>query len=465
MSGFGQHGDPLRHLAEFGDRPACLDGTTRKTFADLAATAEEAASVLESAAPPRRAVVAIEARHSLDALAAILACHRTRSVALPIPPEIPESERCVRLRTGSADGILSGSSGAFAYSPFPDAGPRDAPAFDRLAERDAAGLILFSSGSTGRPKAMLHDLGALLARFAHLRPREERTLLLLLPDHIGGLDSAFRCLFGGSSIVLPEARTPEAAGAAIQQHRATVLPASPTFLNLMLMEKIPERFDCASLRVIAYGAETMPPALLDRLAAAFPNADLQQKFGTSETGAVRIKSTARDSLFFSVADPDTEWKIVDGELWLKTPARILGYLNTDDTGLEADGWYRTGDFAEPGPGGTLRIIGRKDTVINVGGRKVHPAEVEAALAETPGIAACRVFANEDPLLGQTVACEIVPSGESPPLGWKRHLRRHLSGRLPPWKQPAKVSLRDRIDIGARLKQTPSQDPQDPADPA
>ena len=448
---------PLRQLCEFGEHTACSDANGRRTFADLIATVRLAEDALAAAGLPERSVVALEVPQSIDGLAALLACHATRMIALPLPPGMPAEERAARLRTASADGILSGDSRSFQYRSLPDPAPPKATAFSGLEERGAAGLILFSSGSSGRPKAMLHDLDALLGRFVGLRPRNERTLLLLLPDHIGGLDAAFRCLFAGSTLVLPEARTPQGAGEAIQHHRATVLPASPTFLNLMLLERIPERFDCGSLRVIAYGAEAMPPALLRRLAAAFPDVDLQQKFGTSETGAVRIKSAARDSLFFSITDPGTDWRIVDGELWLKTPARILGYLNAEDNALEADGWYRTGDLAEAGPNDTLRITGRVDTVINVGGQKVHPAEVEAALADIPGVAACRVFAREDPVLGQTVACEIVSSGENPPAGWKRHLRRHLRDRLPAWKQPARVTVRETLALNERLKQAPAGD--------
>ena len=102
----------------------------------------------------------------------------------------------------------------------------------------------------------------------------------------------------------------------------------------MLLAHAHEAHDCSSIEIIAYGAEAMPQPLLDRIADAFPSAQLQQKFGTSETGAIRVKSTQRKSLFFQIADADTEWKIVDDELWLKTPSRILGYLNADDTSLE-----------------------------------------------------------------------------------------------------------------------------------
>lgn len=367
----------------------------------------------------------IQTASTFEGLAQLLAIANTNHIALPLPPDIPQAEQA-QMRDVAAH----------------------SPLYDRLS---GSGLILFSSGTSGQPKGMLHDLTALLNRFEPVGPRGDRTLQLLLIDHIGGLDAALRCLCAGSTLVIPEARTPEAAGRAIEAHRVNILPASPTFLNLMLMNGVPEQYDCRSVEIIAYGAEAMPQPLLERLGRAFPNADLQQKFGTSETGAVRIASSAKNSLFFRIKDPGTEWKIVDDELWLKTPSRILGYLNADESSLEADGWYRTGDLVEEGPGGSIRIIGRQSGTINVGGQKVHPAEVEAVLMEIEGIQACTVYGEPDPITGQRVACEIVSSEARDLRDWKRAIRTHCRGKLAPWKIPASVKVGETLNVNSRLK--------------
>jgi len=193
--------------------------------------------------------------------------------------------------------------------------------------------------------------------------------------------------------------------------------------------------------------------VLTRLAAAFPNAKLQQKFGTSETGAIRIKSADNESLFFRIEDSDTEWKIVEDELWLKTPSRILGYLNAADDKLEADGWYRTGDLVESDDNENLRIIGRASAMINVGGQKVHPAEVEAVLNTIEGIEAVHVFGKNDPITGSSVACEIVTSEEKELRTWKRAIRNHCRGKLAPWKIPSQIILSDGLSVTKRLKQS------------
>ncbi len=415
----------LKRLSTFGSKTACIEAGKTWTFADLLEAIKEAGND-----PGPERVVPISTASTVEGLARLLAIADTRHIALPLPPELPQAEE---ERMLSVAGI----------------GQRALPnLYNKLS---CSGLVLFSSGTSGEPKGMLHALPALLKRFETVRPREDRTLQLLPIDHIGGLDAALRGLIAGSTLVIPEARTPEAAGRAIEAHRVNVLPASPTFLNLMLLQGIPEAFDCRSVKIIAYGAEPMPENLLLRLAGAFPGADLQQKFGTSETGAIRIQSSGKGSVFFRIQDQDTKWKVVEGELWLKTPSRILGYLNAEEDSLEADGWYRTGDLVEENDRGHLRIIGRQSETINVGGQKVHPAEVEALLTELPGIDACRVFGEPDPITGQRVACEIASKEDTDIRTWKRRIRQHCRGRLAPWKLPSSLRLREQPGLNARLK--------------
>lgn len=416
----------LERWQQFGRATACIEKGKSLSYADLLERIDAAKAKL----PGRRAVLPIETSSIADALAQLITIADSNHIALPLPQEIPANERGNKRRIAGLD---------------------DAATPALYNQLTSSGLVLFSSGSTGCPKGMLHDLPALLAPFKRVRHRPERTLQLLLIDHIGGLDAALRSLCAGSTLIVPETRTAEAAARAIEAHRVTVLPASPTFLNLMLLDNAPRKYDCSSLRIIAYGAETMPATLLRRLGETFPNADLQQTFGTSETGAIRIASAGRDSPFFRIKDTDTEWKIVSEELWLRNPARILGYLNADNDGLEADGWYRTGDLVEEDAGGHLRIIGRAGTRINVGGQKIHPAEIEDVLREIPGVDACRVFGEPDPITGQHVACEIVSSENTNPRTWKRRIRQHGRERLVPWKLPSSVYLKDRPEVTSRMK--------------
>lgn len=428
------------------DRIACFEADRDWTYKGLQEAIDRFAKVLAPVVDPKPSVIAIRLDSALESLAALFAIARSKQIALPLSAEEPIAEQEEKLHLAGARFVLDDEG----LQPLEDV--KNAPKLiDVLSDRSHAGLILFSSGTSGRPKGMLHDFDELLKRYQRVKTRSDRTVQLLLTDHIGGLDSAFRTLFSGSALIIPEERAPLPVGKMIEQCRVNILPASPTFLNLMLLAEVAEKFDCSSLEVIAYGAEPMPKSLLERLIAAFPNARFQQKFGTSETGAIRIKSQQDGSLHFCIEDSDVEWRVIDEELWLKTSSRILGYLNADNASLEADGWYRTGDLVEESEDGYLRIIGRLSDWINVGGRKVHPSEIEQIIAELEGVDACHVFGKTDAIAGSAIGCKIVTRLNDDTRTWKRRIRGHCRGRLAGWKIPVSVELSDELATTDRLK--------------
>jgi acyl-coenzyme A synthetase/AMP-(fatty) acid ligase len=246
---------------------------------------------------------------------------------------------------------------------------------------------------------------------------------------------------------VPPSRSPADVAAAIARHRVAVLPASPTFLNLLLAAGVTA--DLASLRVITYGTEPMPESLLARLKAAFPRVRFIQTFGTSETGITRTESPEAGSTFLRFDDPDLEWKVVDEELWLRSRTQVAGYLNASNERFTADGWFRTGDQVEPGPNGTLRILGRLGEAINVGGEKLMPAEVESVVLAVPGVADCRVRGEPHPLTGQTVAVEVVsPASDREAL--RSAIRIACRERLARHKVPTRVTFVSSVS-GERMK--------------
>jgi acyl-coenzyme A synthetase/AMP-(fatty) acid ligase len=155
------------------------------------------------------------------------------------------------------------------------------PLYDVLYKRETPGLVLFSSGSTGKSKAMVHDLNLLLRKFQQPR-RQWRTVLFLGFDHIGGINTLFYTLSNGGMAVVPVERSPSGVCQAIQEHRAELLPTSPTFLNFLLLSGAYKAYDLSSLRLMTYGTEPMPQSTLDRIAKVFPAVTLQQTYGLSE---------------------------------------------------------------------------------------------------------------------------------------------------------------------------------------
>lgn len=178
---------------------------------------------------------------------------------------------------------------------------------DTLGE---SGLILYSSGSTGTPKAILLSLDKLLQRYQVRKDHPTSTIAgFLFFDHIGGFDVLMQCLMTGCALVSMTERTPEAVCQAIERHRINVLPTTPTFLNMVLINRSHQRADLSSLTVIAYGSEVMPQATLDLLQQALPQVALKQTYGMSELGVLPTESKAGNSLWLKIKKPTIRCKM------------------------------------------------------------------------------------------------------------------------------------------------------------
>ena len=423
---------------------ACPGGAV--SYGRLRELTQAALGVLALRGVPRGSAIGIVGQHGPAATAWVLACAQAGCTAVPLSGNVAEHPPRLSLVTASLVVTCAAENWQLAKGP----GGEPPPLLATLAAQGRAGLVLFSSGTSGEPKAMVQDLSALLSTYTSRKPSNLPVCILLQFDHIGGLNTLFGTLAAGAPVVVPRSLNPGDVAEAIARHRAAVLPASPTFLNLLLLSGEASRHDLSSLRLITYGTEPMPETLLARLRTAFPRARFVQTFGTSETGIARTESPDPGSLFFRFTDPDQEWKIVDGELWLRSRTQALGYLNAPSDRFTPDGWFRTGDRAESGPEGTLRVLGRSGEMINVGGEKLMPQEVEAVILGVVGVADCRVRGEPSPLTGQTVVVDVVALPDREPEALRSAIRTACRAALARHKVPTRVVFVDSV-VGGRGK--------------
>jgi len=434
----------LSRFPAYSAKPALVGDWGVATYGELLRLVDEAARALAGLRLPGPVAVAVVGGHGPAATAWLLALEAAGHFAVPLAGN--PAEHPARLAQVNAQWVVT--TEGFAWNLLPRIDEASAhPLFATLRERKAAGLVLFSSGTSGAPKAMVQDLSALLATYAERRPNGLPVLALLGFDHIGGLNTLFGTLAAGSPLVVPASRAPAEVAAAVERHRVAVLPASPTFLGLLLAADVSASL--ASLRVITYGTEPMPESLLTRLKAAFPRVRFIQTFGTSETGITHTVSPEAGSTFFRFDDERVAWKVVDDELWLRSATQIVGYLNASNERFTPDGWFRTGDKVEQGPDGTLRIVGRLGEMINVGGEKLMPAEVESVVLAVPGVADCRVRGEAHPLTGQTVAVDVV-SFTADQEALRAAIRIACRERLARHKIPTRVTFVSSVS-GERMK--------------
>ena len=286
------------------------------------------------------------------------------------------------------------------------------------------------------------------------KPKKQKTLkflIFLMFDHIGGINTLLNCLISGVPIVIPRDRNTSTIINLISKESINVLPTSPTFLNLLLMDENFEKEKFNSLKLITYGTERMPENLLQKLNLLLPKIKLLQTFGTSETGIVQTKSKSSNSNYFKIIDSNCEYKIIDNELFLKTINNIDNYINQESNNFKADGWYATGDIVEKDSDGFIKIIGRKNKIINVGGLKVLPSEVEEVINSVGGVIDSHVFSKENVILGNIV-CANVYSNYSDKTKLKLKIKNHCKLNLDKYKIPMKIIFKD-LKINSRGKKS------------
>ena len=319
---------------------------------------------------------------------------------------------------------------------------------NELRKRKHPGVIVFSSGSTGKPKAALHDYTHLLNKFK-VKRATLRTVTFLLFDHWGGINTLLYILSNTGVIGVPDVRSPEEVCEFIEKYKIELLPTTPTFINLILISKAYLKHDISSLKVVSYGTEMMPESTLKAFNKLFPNITLKQTYGLTELGVMRTKSESNDSLWVKVGGEDYETKVVDNVLYIKAKTSILGYLNAPSP-FDADGWYNTGDRVEQ-KGEYIRFLGRENDIINVGGQKVFPAEVESVLMQIDNINEATVFGKANPIMGNVVAAKIILEQDEPLSQLKSRIRKYCKDKLEAYKIPVHVEIVEKTEVSERFK--------------
>lgn len=430
----GQLATLLLRLTERGGAAALHWRRRDVSCAELVANVTRWRSRLVSEGLGMGTVCALRAEYSLDSCAAMLALMDLGAIVVPLTPSIG-SELPVLLRIGSVDRLIDVASGGRGVGEQLSAEPN--PLIERFRRTGHPGLIVFTSGSTGLPKGILHDVERLLTKFS--RPRAAyRTLQFLLFDHFGGMNTLFATLSWGGVAVFAEDRGPMEIARLIEEARVELLPVTPTFLNLFIASGAHVSRDMSSVRLITYGTEVMPQQTLERVQRAFPHARLQQTYGLSELGVLGSRSRESGSLWMQVGGPGFETKVVNGTLRIRSEYAMVGYLNGSDP-FDADGWMDTGDNVVQ-QGDWLRILGRRSDLINVGGQKVFPAEVEDTLLHADNVRDATVFGEPHPLTGSVVVARVQLEHAEDPLVLRERLRIFCLTRLAAYKVPVRFEV-------------------------
>jgi len=436
----------IEKFETFGDRTAVIDKGLHFSYKDLAVKIKFYIQLFRTQITARH-TIALSGRYSFEAISAFFALYELNQVIALFTEEEAEPENKLKILQPDFVIRLKGDNCVISKRTQ----DHSHKLIETLRNSGTSGLVLFTSGTTSEPKAIIHNLDSLIDQYRRDYTKDLNIIPLLGFDHIGGMDMMLSQLAIGATLTIPENRTPRYICETIEKYRVNVISASPTFLNLLLLSEAYHDCDLTSLQIIGYGSEPMPAWLLGKLNSIFPWVSFQQKYGLSETNAIRIRSKSKDSLFFKIDDPSVEFKIIDNELWLRSPSVFSGYLDVSINSVSTEGWFNTGDMVETDAEGFIKVLGRKSDIINVGGEKVFPAEIESFLLQIPFISDCQVFAEKSVITGNIVVANVVSTSKLPVGEQKQEIRNFLSGSLSRYKIPVKIFFVDAIHYNDRMK--------------
>ena len=328
--------------------------------------------------------------------------------------------------------------------------------YDRpvLAAGRTTEWALFTSGTTGPPKMVVHTLAGLTGAIASAPEREgARFVWATFYDirRYGGLQMLLRALTGGHAMQLTGPDEPMAAFLPrLATAGVTHLAGTPSHWRGALMHTGLERLSPSYVRL---SGEIADQPLLDRLAARFPGAVVSHAYASTEAGVgfeVNDGMEGFPAAYLDRTGP-VEMRVEAGTLRLRSSRTARAYLGLKPPVLaDASGFVDTGDLVEQ-RGERFYFMGRASGVINVGGLKVHPAEVEAVLNRCEGVRMALVKSRRNPIVGAIVAAEVVLADPAQGLGeagreTRARILDHCRAHLAAHKVPASIVFKDELPI-------------------
>ncbi|MGA5361274.1 amino acid adenylation domain-containing protein [Streptomyces purpurascens] len=458
------------------------------TYAELNARANRLAHFLIARGAGPERVVAVALPRSTELVVALLAVLKTGAAYLPVDPAQPAERTVFMLEDARPVAVLTAAGGEPLLPPHAHGSALDeldaTGALDAFPNTDPArtgrpaplhpAYVIYTSGSTGKPKGVAVPHSAIVNRLhwmqAEYRLDATDRVLQKTPFTFDvSVWEFFWPLLEGVTLVVaqPEGhKDPVGLADLIRTARVTTVHFVPSMLRAFL--ETPTAKDCRTLRRVFCSGEALPPELITRFQHTLA-APLYNLYGPTEA-AVDVTAWACPPDFagtVSIGTPiwNTRVHVLDdalqlvppgvvGELYLTGRGLARGYVNrpgttalrfvADPFGPAGSRMYRTGDLARRHEDGTLEFLGRTDDQVKVRGFRIEPGEIEAVLAQHPGVARASVTLREDGPSGQRLVAYVVPVAGS--VLDAARLREHAQGLLPDYMIPAAFMLLDELPL-------------------
>jgi cyclohexanecarboxylate-CoA ligase/acyl-CoA synthetase len=323
-------------------------------------------------------------------------------------------------------------------------------------------LLLYTSGTTAAPKGVMHPYRTMLGNGRVSAPEhglhEESRVLCAAPlSHLYGLYSLHCAWAVGACTVLLPAFKPDELGSTVEKLKPTALWTAPAHVAACRAAGAFERYDWSSLELAIASGSIAPPSLIRYFAEKLPRCAVTQLWGMTEVQA-GLYTRPGDPFEMSATSagrpsPGTEVRLsAEGELQVRGPSLFSGYLKdpTETTkAFTSEGWFRTGDLGEA-RGEYFAITGRSKDLINRGGVKINPADVEMLLDSHPKVLQSALVPMPDAVLGERACLFVSLKNPSVPVSLEELVNYLMS------KEIARNKLPERLVIVAEMPLTPTR---------
>jgi acyl-CoA synthetase (AMP-forming)/AMP-acid ligase II len=466
----------LRHARRLAGEPAIVDAASGRTltYGELAAGVERAAAGLAARGFGPGDTLALHAPNLPEFPLAFHAALRAGGAVTPASPLYTVRELVHQLRGTRARLLVTAAPLAgVATEAAEQAGIEEvlvlgeAPGLTPFGELLAAegqppeleldpgrvAVMMSSSGTTGLPKIVQLTHRALVANLCQTEPgypiaEGERVLGLAPFFHSMGLFVVLHhALASGGTVVALARFDLEAMLAAMDSHRVAHALVAPPILAALANDPSVSSFDLSALRTLGSGGAPAS-AELERAAAERLGCVVGQGYGMTEAGPMIAVAPIGDPERIRPGSaglivPGTEVKVVDGELWVRGPQLMEGYLDNPAATaatLDADGWLHTGDIGHIDDDGYVFLVDRLKELIKVKGFQVAPAELEAVLTSHPAIADAAVVGVPDESAGERPKAFVLAGG---PVDLDE-LNAYVTERVAPYKRISEIELVDAL---------------------
>ena len=318
---------------------------------------------------------------------------------------------------------------------------------------DNSFFLVRTSGSSGKKfKLVLHSTKLFIKKYQTLGKHFERTFAFSPAESVAGIETLLEVLTHELILVSSLGDlAPTRVSELIRNNEVDYFQTTPTFMNLMILTGQVEEKNLHGLRKIAFGSEPSQQFVTNIFKERLPDVDLVHTYGMSEIGILKTITDKKDPSRFKFDSKFIEFKIVDGLLEVRSMTKMVRYLNFEEP-INSVGpeWFNTSDQVTT-EGDYLRVLGRSGDLINVGGRKFFPSEIENLIRDLSDVKDVTVTTEKNEMIGTVIIANIVIGAEIDEMDFRMKFKNFCQEKIISYMHPHKIKIKREVEISPRFK--------------